>query len=42
MHNDMSAKRCENYNIIMINYVDLWIVHNQVASQLKGAKLEFK
>jgi hypothetical protein len=42
MHNDMSAKPCENYNMIMVNYVDLWIVHTQVASQLKGAKLELK
>jgi hypothetical protein len=42
MHNDMSAKTCENYNMIMMNYADLWIVHTQVASQLKGAKLELK
>jgi hypothetical protein len=42
MHNDMSAKLCENYNMIMVNYTDLWIVHTQVASQLKGAKLELK
>jgi hypothetical protein len=25
-----------------VNYDDLWIVHTQVASQLKGAKLELK
>jgi hypothetical protein len=42
MHNDMSVKPYENYNIIMVNYADLWIVHTQVASQLKGAKLELK
>jgi hypothetical protein len=36
MHNDMSAKPCENYNMITVNYVNLWIVHTQVASQLKG------
>jgi hypothetical protein len=42
MHDDMSAKPRENYNIIMVNYVDLWIVHTQDASQLKGAKLELK
>jgi hypothetical protein len=42
MHNDMSALPCENYNMIMVNYVDLWIVHTQVASQLKGAMLELK
>jgi hypothetical protein len=42
MHNDMSAKLCENCNMIMVNNTDLWIVHTQVASQLKGAKLELK
>jgi hypothetical protein len=42
MHDDMSAKPCKNCNMIMVNYVDLWIMHTQVASQLKGAKLELK
>jgi hypothetical protein len=42
MHDDMSAKPCQNYNMIMVNYADLWIMHAQVASQLKGAKLELK
>jgi hypothetical protein len=42
MHNDMSAKPCENWNIIMVNYANLWLVHTQVASQLKSAKLELK
>jgi hypothetical protein len=28
--------------MIMVNYVDLCIVHTQVASQLKGAKLKVK
>jgi hypothetical protein len=42
MHNDMSAKPCENCNMIMVNYADLWIVHTQVASKLQGAKLELK
>jgi hypothetical protein len=32
MHDDMSAKSCENYNMIMVNYADLWIVHTQVIS----------
>jgi hypothetical protein len=27
MHNNMSGKPCENCNIIMVNYADLWIVH---------------
>jgi hypothetical protein len=42
MHNDMSVKLYENCNMIMVNYADLWIVHTQVASQLKSAKLELK
>jgi hypothetical protein len=42
MHNDMSAKPRENCKMIMVNYADLWIVHTQVASQLKGAKFELK
>jgi hypothetical protein len=40
MHGDMSAQPCENSNMIMVNYADLWIVHTQVASQLKCAKLK--
>jgi hypothetical protein len=42
MHDDISTKPCENCNMIMVNYADLWIMHTQVASQLKGAKLEIK
>jgi hypothetical protein len=42
MHNDMSAQLCKNYNMSVVNYDDLWIVHTQVVSQLKGAKLELK
>jgi hypothetical protein len=42
MHNDMSVKPCENCNMIMVSYADLWIVHTQVTSQLNGAKLELK
>jgi hypothetical protein len=42
MHDDMSAQLCKNCNMIMVNYADLWIVHTQVARQLKGAKLELK
>jgi hypothetical protein len=42
VHDDMSAKPRDNYNMIMVNYVDLWLVHSQVASQLKGAKLELR
>jgi hypothetical protein len=42
MHDDICVKPCENCNMIMVNYADLWIVHTQVTSQLKGAKLELK
>jgi hypothetical protein len=42
MHNDISAQPYKNYNMIMVNYADLWIVDTQVASQLKGAKLKLK
>jgi hypothetical protein len=38
----MSAKPCDNYKIIMINYADLWLVHAQVASQLNNARLELR
>jgi hypothetical protein len=42
MHDDMSTQPCENCNMIMVNYADLWIVYTQVARQLKSAKLELK
>jgi hypothetical protein len=42
VHNDMSAKPCDNYKIIMVNYADLWLVHTQVTSRLKGAKSELR
>jgi hypothetical protein len=42
IHDDMNAKSCENCNMITINQADLWIVHTQVVSQLKRAKLELK
>jgi hypothetical protein len=40
MHDDMSAKPCDNCNMIMINYTDLSLIHSHVASQLDGARLE--
>jgi hypothetical protein len=42
VHDDMSAKLCGNCTMIMVNYVDLWLMHYQVASQLKGVKLELR
>jgi hypothetical protein len=42
VHDDMSVKPCDNYNMVMVNCADLWLVHFQVASQFKGAKLELR
>jgi hypothetical protein len=42
LHDDMSAKPCDNYKMIMVNYADLWLVHTQVASQLKSVKVELR
>jgi hypothetical protein len=42
VHNDTSDKPCDNWKMIMVNYAKLWLVHTQVANQLKGAKLELR
>jgi hypothetical protein len=42
VHDDMSAKPCDNCKMIIVNYANLWLVHAQVASQLDGAKLELR
>jgi hypothetical protein len=42
VHDDMSAKPCDNYKMSMVNYMDLWLVHSQVTSRLKGAKSELR
>jgi hypothetical protein len=42
VHDDMSAKSCDNCKMIMVNYIDLWLVHTRVVSKLKGAKSELK
>jgi hypothetical protein len=41
-HDDMSAKTYDNYNMIMVNYVDLWLIHSRVVSLLDGARLELR
>jgi hypothetical protein len=38
----MSAKPCNNCNIIMVNYADLWLIQSHVASLLDGARLELR
>jgi hypothetical protein len=40
MHDDMSAKPCDNCTMIMVNYADLWLVHSHIARLLDGARLE--
>jgi hypothetical protein len=42
VHDDMSAKPCDNCKMIMVNYAELWLVHTKVTSQLYGAKLELR
>jgi hypothetical protein len=42
VHDDMSAKPCDNCKMIMVNYADLWLVHSHVASLLDGVKLELR
>jgi hypothetical protein len=39
---NMSAKPCDNYKMIMVKYVDLWLLHSQVASLLDSARLELR
>jgi hypothetical protein len=41
-HDDMSAKPYDNYNMIMFNYADLWLIHSHVVSLLDGARLELR
>jgi hypothetical protein len=38
----MSAKLCDNCKMIMVNYVDLGLMHSHVASLLDGARLELR
>jgi hypothetical protein len=42
VHDEMSAKPCDNCNMIMVNYADLWLIHSHVASLLDGARLELR
>jgi hypothetical protein len=41
-YDDMSAKTCDRCTMIMVNYVDLWLIHSHVAGLLDGARLEFR
>jgi hypothetical protein len=41
-HDDMSVKPCDKYNMIMVNYTDLWLVHSRIASSLDDVRLELR
>jgi hypothetical protein len=38
----MSAKTCDNCNMIMVNYADLWLIQSYVAVLLDGARMQLK
>jgi hypothetical protein len=38
----MSVKPCDNCNMIMVNYADLWVIHSHVASLIDDARLELR
>jgi hypothetical protein len=41
-HDDMSAKSCDKCTMIMVNYVDLCLIHSHVAGLLDSARLELR
>jgi hypothetical protein len=38
----MSVKPCDNSNMIIVNYADMWLIHSHDASLLDGARLELR
>jgi hypothetical protein len=42
VHDEMSAKPCDNCKMIMVNYADMWLVHSHIAILLDSAKLELR
>jgi hypothetical protein len=38
----MSAKPCDRCTMIMVNYVDLWLIHSHVTGLLDGVRLELR
>jgi hypothetical protein len=41
-HDDMSAKPCDRCTMIMVNYIDMWLIHSHVASLLDSARMELR
>jgi hypothetical protein len=42
VHDNMSAKPCDNCKMIMVNYADLWLASSHVATLLDGVRLELR
>jgi hypothetical protein len=42
VHDDMSAKPCDDCKMIMVNYADLWLLHSHVVSLLDTARLQLR
>jgi hypothetical protein len=42
VHDDMSAKPCDNWKMIIVNYVDMWLLHSHIASLLDSARLQLR
>jgi hypothetical protein len=41
-HDDMSAKPCDRCTMIMVNYMDLWLIHSHVVGLLDSDRLELR
>jgi hypothetical protein len=41
-HDAMSAKPCDRCTMIMVNYVDLWLIHSHVAGLHDSARLKLR
>jgi 5-methylcytosine-specific restriction endonuclease McrA len=42
MHDDMSVKHCDNCKMIILNYVNMWLLHSHVVSLFNSARLELR
>jgi hypothetical protein len=38
----MSAKSCDNCNMIMVNYADMWLIHSHIASMFDCVRLKLR
>jgi hypothetical protein len=42
VHDDISAKSCDNCKMIIVNCAGLWLLHSHVASLLDSERLELR